>query len=412
MRTRIGWLALLLTAGLALAPQVALGQNIYSGMDVGRADPVFPIPTYSPRPEMGGFFFDGEFIYWRETNPIKHQVVAIRGFQSTDAASPGPVGAFFGSGQVALDTEQVAGPSTYIPGYRIGGGYRFRSGLVFELFYTHLFHERYIAGATLLPPTFPPPGQLDPNLANTFLFSPVFNFTTDWAGPNLAINVGNNPLGNFGIWNGASEMNLRFEQRIDRWEARWRVPVWETDYDPVENPNKLGLRCYGLIGLRHTWLWERFIWETVKRDGNGQATPFDAAKYSNILSQPMYGPFIGWGGEVYEGHGIAVSLDVTSAAYVDFVREIVRWDRGDLATEAKRGRRVYTIAPEAEAHLNIWWYPIEGVQVRIGYDLISIFNTIYSPMPIDFNFGALAPDFPHKAVRIIDGWNVGIGFIF
>src|SRR5262245_51081071 len=43
MRTRIGWLALLLTAGLALAPTMARGQ------DYGIADPVFPIPTYSPR---------------------------------------------------------------------------------------------------------------------------------------------------------------------------------------------------------------------------------------------------------------------------------------------------------------------------------------------------------------------------
>lgn len=460
-RTRSGWLALLVTAGIALTPAgvrsqtrvgpadlacaVALQSDgpadaepaspraagevptaalpildvaeprdyIARGQDsIGPADPVFPIPTYSPRPELGGFFFDGEFIYWRQTNPLHGQVIALRGFQSTDAVSPGPVGAFFGSGAAALDVAQVSGPNSYIPGYRFGLGYRFSDGLVVEGTYTHLFNVRYTAAATLLPRTFPPPGELDPNLANTFLFSPVFNFTADWAGQTLPIGPAQAPLGNFGIWNGASEMQETFEQHLDRYELRFRVPVFETDYDPVQNPYKLGLRCYGLAGLRHTWLWERFQWRTVKRDFAGHAGPFDQARYTNILSQPMYGPFVGYGGEIYYGHGIALSMDVTTAANLNFVRELVRWERGDRATEAKRSKRVYTIAPEAEGHLNLWWYPIEGIQIRVGYDVIGIFNTIASPRPVDFNFNGLAPDFTHRAYRMIDGWNAGIGFIF
>jgi hypothetical protein len=461
-RTRSGWLALLVTAGIALAPTAVWGQNgvgpvdllvaqlpsnepvqpaaaptepqsqqlttgtpIYQAIEparyiargqdsIGPADPVFPIPTYSPRPEMGGFFVDGEFLYWRQTNPLKGQTIAIRGFVNTDGGSPAgqAPGTFNGSGVPALDSAQVSSPSTYVPGYRFGLGYRFSDGLVVEGTYAHLFNARYVAAATLLPPTFPPNGQLDPALANTFLFSPVFNFTTDWAGPNLPIGPGLNPLGNFGIWNGASEMRLRFDQHLDRYELRFRVPVFETDYDPVENPYKLGLRCYGLWGLRHTWLWERFQWATVKRDAQGNAGPTDQATYSNILSQPLYGPFVGWGGEIYYGHGTALSLDVTATAYLDFVRELVRWERADRATEAKRSRRVYTIAPEAEAHLNFWWYPIEGIEIRVGYDVIGIFNTIASPHPVDFNFNSLTPDYTHQALRLIDGWNVGIGFIF
>src|SRR5262249_23122865 len=163
------------------------------------------------------------------TNPMHGQVIAIRGFQSTDGASPGaPPGAFFGSGDPALDVAQVSGPNSYIPGYRFGLGYRFSDGTVVEGFYTHLFNVRYVAAATLLPRTFPPPGQLDPALANTFLFSPVFNFTLDWAGPNLPAVAGANPLGNFGIWNAASEMTERFEQHLDRYELRFRIPVFET----------------------------------------------------------------------------------------------------------------------------------------------------------------------------------------
>lgn len=473
MHTRIGWLALLLTAGGALAPTAIRAQEpaaprhaataadlqlvrgpgaspsgpgtgaLPAGpptaealglppagpssvvpptvsraqqidYEVPRADPVFPVPLYSPRPELGGFFFDGEFLYWRQTNPIRNQIIAIRGFQNTDGGSPPgqAPGTFNGSGAEALNAQDVSGPGTYIPGYRFGLGYRFRNGITVEGIYNHLFNVRYVAQATLVPPTTPPPGQLDPALANTFLFSPVFNFSSDWAGPTLPNIVGGNPQGNYGIWNAAEEMTLRFEQRLEKYELRFRIPIFETEYDPVQNPEKLALRCYGMWGLRHYWVWERFQWRTVNRDANGNAEPKDFATYSNILSQPMYGPFVGWGGEVYKGHGVSLSLDLFAGAYVNFVREIVRWERGDRATEAKRSRRVYTIVPETEAHLNVWWYPIEGVQIRLGYDVMGLYNTIASPRPVDFNFGAMAPDFPHWAVRMLDGFNVGIGFIF
>jgi hypothetical protein len=424
MHTRIGWLALLLMAGIALAPSAVRGQQPASmpfappavvrgqalDYEVPRADPVFPIPTYSPRPELGGFFFAGEFIYWRQTNPLRDQLIAVRGFVNTDGGSPAgqAPGTFNGNGFPALTTRDVSGPNSYIPGYRFDLGYRFRNGVVVEGIYTHLFNVRLVGGAGLLPPTW----QLDANLANTFLFSPVFNFSLDWAGPPLPDIANGNPLGNLGIWNAADEMSIRFEQRLEKWELRFRIPVWETEYDPISNPQHLALRTYGMVGLRHYWLWERFKWRTVDRDVFGNAQPSDVAVYSNVVSQPMYGPFIGWGAELYEGHGLSVSLDLFAGAYVNFVREIVRWEREDFVTGAKRARRVYTIVPETEAHLNIWWYPIEGVQIRLGYDLMALYNTIHSPRPVDFNFQGMAPDFPHRGVRLIDGWNLGIGFIF
>lgn len=458
MRTRIGWLALVLIAVMAQAPAAVWGQEVpaadpalrYSGMwppepsgsgplapadaclapaplapldsllppriargqEVPPPDPVFPVPLYSPRPELGGFFFDMEFVYMRQTNPLKSQVIAIRGFQDTDGSITGTPGTFLGSGFEALNAKDASGPGTYVPGYRFGLGYRFRNGVTAELWYLHLFNARFQAGATLQPPSFPPPGQLDPALANTLLFSPVFGFPTDFAGP-LGSDVGaGNPQAPYGIWNAADEMIIKFEQRMDRWELRFRIPIWETDYDPVHNPDKLGLRLYGLCGFRHTWLWERFQWRVVDRDVNGAAGPEDVAIYSNVVSQPMYGGFLGWGFEKYFGHGVALTMDLTSAGYINFVREIARYERGDEAVGSKRANREYTIAPELQAHFNLWWYPIEGVQFRVGYDVIGIFNTIVSEEPVGFNFTAPAPRWEHKAVRLIDGFNVGVGFIF
>ena len=402
MRARIGWLALLLTAGMALLPTTAMAQPL--SYEVPRADPVFPVPLYSPKPELGGFFFNGEFLYWRQTNPMGRQPVAVRGFLQTTPLVPGVPAPFFGSGAEALNTESVAGPGTYVPGYRMGLGYRFRNGLVAEVVYSHMFNARYTSGATL----FPSFDQLN-NPANTFLFSPVFNFTNDWAGvPDGPFDLVNA----YGIWNGADEMSIKFEQRLDKWDFKFRIPIYETEYDPVQNPDKIGMRCYGIAGLRHYWLWERFKWRTVDRDAVGQAEPAWVAEYSNVVSQPMYGPVLGWGGEIYYGHGFALSLDLYAGAYVNFVREFIRWERGDQATGAKRARRVYTVVGETEAHVNLWWYPIEGVQVRIGYDVMALYNTIYSPNPIDFDFNGLAPEFKHKPTRLIDGINVGIGLIF
>lgn len=418
MRTRNGWLALLLTVGWALAPTAVWGQQI--SYEVPQSDPAFPFPLYSPRPELGGFFFNGEFLYWRQSNPLRSQTVAQLGFVDSDGSitAPSPAGpfrpgTFVGSGLEALNVSQVSGPGTYVPGYRMALGYRFRNGVAAEVIYTHLFNARFSAGATLVPRMnfFPFPNQLDPQLANTVLFSPVYAFPADFAGPvGSDLGVGN-PQAPFGIWNAADEMLLKFEQRLDRWELRFRVPIWETDYDPIHD-DKRGHRVYGMTGLRHTWLWERFQWRTVDRNVLGGAEPADVAIYSNVLSQPMYGPFIGCGYEKYLGHGFSLSLDLSSALYLNFVREIVRYERGDEAVGSKRANREYTIAPELEAHLNLWWYPIEGIQIRVGYDAIGILNTMHSPNPVDFYFPAPAPRFEHRTVRFLDGWNIGIGFIF
>jgi hypothetical protein len=411
MRTTTGWLALLLTVGVALAPTCARGQ------DVGPADPEFPLPLYHEHPEQGGFYAAAEFLFWRETNPLKHQIIAVRGILDFDGSitadlngtlvnnggstpviipGKGLTGNFIGSKTTALSADDAGGPLSYEPGWRLTLGWKFATGLAVDVSWLSLVETKYAAVATLVPPTLNP----GPLLAETFLFSPVYNFPNDFAGPPQKISIGN-PNAAYGIWNGASVMQIQFTQRFSQYDINGRVPVFETDY----------CRCYGLIGFRHVSLWERFSWRTVAEDFNGQANETDVAFYNNIVSNQMYGPTIGIGNEIYIGRGFSISADLREATMINFVREIAKYYRADFAIQSKRSKKDYTIVPELDGQFNVWWYPTAGIQVRVGWDLMAFFNTISSPDPVSFNFGGLDP--PYKSTtRFFDGFNAGIGFIF
>jgi hypothetical protein len=308
----------------------------------------------------------------------------------------GFVGNFIGSAQPALNSNQCGGES-YEPGFRVTLGYRFKEGFEVEFNYAHREDSKEIGGATSAAFLF----QNGPALANSFLFSPVWNFPPLYAGPPNKVAVGN-PYATYGIWDGASEMTTNFEQHYDEYNLGGRVPIVEDDCN----------RCYGLVGMRHVWFWEVFRWRTVAFDQFGNAGPQDAAWFQNIVSNPMYGPYLGAGYECYLGHGFSVALDVNGALMVDFVRELAHWERADYTTEAKRSKREYTLCPEAEAQLNLWWYPCQGVQIKAGYDFKAFFNTIGSPYPVSFDFDAVNPAYQHIFWRMVDGWTAGIGFIF
>src|SRR5207245_9442833 len=93
MRTRSFCLGVMLTAVMALAPTVARCQqgtqpsdgvlpppSVVRGQDYSPPDPVFPLPLYHERPETGGFYAAGEFLFFRQTIPLKDQPVAVRCF--------------------------------------------------------------------------------------------------------------------------------------------------------------------------------------------------------------------------------------------------------------------------------------------------------------------------------------------
>jgi hypothetical protein len=352
--------------------------------------------------EEGGFFMGLDFVYWRMPNPLWSQTVAVRGFMDFDSSITGEApGTFVGSGASALNVEQVHGPGTYTPGSYLTLGWRFENGTVFSVNWRHLTDVRYTAQATLVPFNF----QFGQDLEDTFLFSPVVAFPNDYAGNPRNVSQGNEGA-TFGIWNAASFMQIVFLQRYESVDGTLRIPTWTT-YDS---------RCYGLLGPRFTWIWERFKWRTVDMDESGLASASTVAYYSYVVSNRLYGVHAGCGYECFLGDtpigGFALSVEGEGALFANFVKARAKWELEDRSTVAHRNRNFSTIAPGVSAKINLWWYPLEAIQVTLGYDAEVYFNTMASRHPIDFDFSAITPGFDKNVTRFFHGLHFGFGITF
>jgi hypothetical protein len=397
MRRVTSWLAGLLTAWVALAPGGSSAQE--SGQFEGYAPPAFPLPLpLFHTDQSGGLYVSATYVMLRQTNPIKDQLIAIRGFEDVDGSVTGTQGQFVGSRKEALDAQQVSGPGSYQPGFKISVGWKFEDSSTLDVEYMYLTRYRTTAVATPIPAGF----AVGPQLADSFLTAFVFNFPTDFAGAAQKVPQGNN-FAVYGIWNGAGQMSIDFLQRTDQYQMTYRVPVFETE-------------CYrlsGLVGPRFFWIWERFHWRTVDFNLDGTSDPGITAHYTNILSNRMYGVHFGCSNEYYMGHGFACQLDLEAAALLDVAREKVTYETGNLhyGPRNKRGRNDYTIVPELQSTLGVVWYPTEGIQIRFGYDLMAFFNTFAMQQPVTFDYSGLNPSY-NNVFRLFDGFDVGIAFIF
>jgi hypothetical protein len=446
------------------------------------SEPTIPIPT--GQAGSAGFYATAEYVMLTQNRTIGNQTVAYRGLIDSTGLLTGNAGSFVGSGQDALNTASL-GRTTFNPGWQTEIGYKFEDGTRVFANYMMLFDAHYSAGASLVPFNF----VGGPNLQNTFLFSPVFNFAPQYAGPatkiiqdlpgvgsrtitqnvvqgstvvvqnagtNLPIivttptigqvqvsvpgnqvvvtrptqigavtavngntgallsstpvivnqpqgvNGGNPGFNAYGIWNGASTEEIQFTQRYQQAEIGVRVPVFATDYS----------RVYGIAGGKYAWFFERFWWQTVSYDVNGLALPSYAATYTNTLSQRMYGPMVGAGHEIYLSGQFSLSCDLTGALLLGIVKERAKYELGDGSTENKRSLNTFTVVPNLNANVNLWWYPIEGVQVRVGYNAMSYFNTRRMDEPIGFDFGAIDPKLDTQWFRLMHGINFGVGVFF
>ncbi len=426
MRSKTGWSALLLAAGVALAPTGAWAQP---GVDKP-ADPVIPLPLYHPRADVvGGVYTALEFVMFRQTNPIRHQLIAVRGLVDvdgsitgdlngtavfTDVTPPfiirGPIvpGNFLGTATPALFTDDLRGQESFEPGYRITLGYRFDNGSAIEANYLSLVRVTYAANASLIPTNY---ANLNASaaLADTFLFAPFFNLPLEFAGANQKLALGN-PGAAFGIFNGASNMSISFRQFFQNFDVRGRVPWYQDDCT----------RIYGYAGGRFAWIWEEFQLRAVSADFNGNSRPEDVGVYANTISNRMYGPFAGVGVERYIGNGFAVGLETESAFLLDIAKARAILQNGDRPSTArdtgfvriKKAVTDFNPVGEFAANAQMYWYPIEGVQLRAGYNFMSFLNTLASPDPIAFDARHFEPDWRSKPIRFLDGFNAGIGFIF
>ena len=232
----------------------------------------------------------------------------------------------------------------------------------------------------------------------------MYDFTNAYAGPQFKIN-GGDATATYGIWDGYDIGTISFIQRTESLQAKLKTPILYND--------DFGYRMYGIAGPRFFWIWERFLWRTVNENADGTAGPTDAAVYTNIVSNRMYGVFCGIGNEWYIGHGFACNLDLDLAGLVDIVKERAQYQLGqkDLPGQIKRALTQYSLVPEGKVEFNLTWFPIESVEVKVGWDFMAFANTIASPDPVSFDVGGLDPPWVHRW-RFLSGLTAGLGFIF
>jgi hypothetical protein len=438
MRTRAGWIALVLTGGLALAPATLRAQG---ELDIpGREEaPTVPLPLSSRRPEDGGFYTALEFAMFRQPREFKSQNLAYRGGVDFDGSiqadlggsfqivgttvqfvpgPAGPPGAFIGSGTPALNVNQLNSQWTYQPGTRFTAGWRFSDGSSFEVRWLHLNAAVYSASADIVPRG----SAVGPQLLDTWLFSPVYNFTSSFAGELQELGVGNIGAG-YGIWNFAQAESIKYTQRYDQGDFWGKVPVRE---DAIS-------RTYIVAGARFAWIWENFQWRTESHDSAGQSGPQDVAIYSNTVSNRMYGTVIGCQHDVYLGSiprigAFALQFHSDFAPMIDIVKERAEYSRADRMASTKKSVTEYTFSPELNGELTLAWYPVRGVQVKFSWDSMMFLNTVTNDRPVSFNFGTLGAtnDFgpepladrqsdsiwQRKAIRYFDGVSFGVAISF
>ncbi|HSQ56462.1 MAG TPA: hypothetical protein VLM40_12035, partial [Gemmata sp.] len=227
MRHRYLGGALLAAAAMLAAPSAARAQ-FTSGEGAGFPPPLnseAPLHTEAlnilPTGQSGdaGFYAGIEFVMLTQTKAIGNQTIARRGFYDMAGTITGVPGAFVGSGQEALNPRMFS-RTTYQPGFNLELGYRFSDGTRFFVNYMQLIEAHYSQGASTIPPFF----QTGTDLSNTFLSSPVFNFNNMFAGPLNKVQ-GVPSLDSSGIWNAASQMDMKYTQRFQQLQSGLRVPV-------------------------------------------------------------------------------------------------------------------------------------------------------------------------------------------
>jgi hypothetical protein len=389
--------------GTVVAAVVALGWSSAVFAQEGgfqtplNSEPVLPIPTgHVGEP---GFYATAEYVMLQQTRAMGDQTIAVRGFRDTSGLISGVVGTFVGPGSEALNTRRM-GQREFQPGFRTEIGYKFDTGTRLYANYMQVYDAHYSAGATFAPLAY---RQVE--LSDTYLYAPVYNYHPAFVGPendtaaDTALGTGFNTVG---IWNAAEVMDIKFTQRFQTAEVGMRVPLFESELSTV----------YGMAGGRFAWFFERFAWRTVDIANDGEALPQYVAWYSNTLSQRMYGLFVGCGHEVYLGNMFSASLDLTAAAFMDVIKYRAKYKLGDYSVQSKYGRESFSIVPSGTAEFNLWFYPTEGIQMRIGYMGMTFFNTRYMREPVGFNYGNIDPNYGVKWFRLVHGFNVGIGFFF
>lgn len=446
MRSRTKWWGLLVLLGTMFLPKTATAQ-----INMGAPMWEHPLPLmWGERNE--GWYVAGEALAWRVNNVLEGQVLATRGFYDLDGTlrGQGPLirvsgtdgtntnlsllflnrgtpGAFYGSNEVALQADD-AGESNYRPGMRLSVGYRFRNGINFEFSYWGLANSRTVASAGITPPLMRGVGL---NAASSYLTVPFYNFSPYFAGPSrdvisnvmpevlpsvpppdpLPINdptfsndvfrFGGPVLPAWGIGNAAEDVTISLKQKFHSGELNARVPLYQGE----------DVRTYAKGGFRYLSMYERFKLRVADQDVDGNISPEDVLLYTTKQRNHYYGGQAGLGSEVYIFSGWAVSGEVLVGMAGQASKTTVTIDREDYLVGLERSDSRVNITPFFQGGAYLWWYPIEGVQFRVGYEYMGIVGSRRATQPIDFNIGRMEPNVKNTYLSF-DGVTLGLALIF
>jgi len=389
-----------LVAMLAFMPSLAFGQGAE-----GYAPPPFPspFPLGSTRPEEGGLYAFTSFDLYHVNNPLKRQTVAVSGFRILDnsLASQGFLaGAFVGPGDERLNTQSLRNDLAMQPGFTVGLGWKFRDGSSVELSWMYLRDAKYKDGATLLPQY----GLVGTDLARTFLYADFFNLPLEYSGPPNKVE-GASEFGVFGLWNGASVMTQEFLTRFQRYELSYKWDVLDEEY----------FRMKGIIGPRFSWFWDVYRLRSINYslDGSGGGG-IDQGLYSNVTSNRMYGIHAGVQCDQYLGHGFSCITEGQAAAYMNLVKERVKFKTGERfggLPESKYSRTEFTFVPELQGSIGLMWYPTENMQIFAKAQGMIFFNTLTAPRPISFDYLRPRPTY-ESTIRTLLGMEFGASIHF
>jgi hypothetical protein len=384
-----------IVALLLLAPAAVRGQDTYSPPSW-----TLPFPTGSTRPEEGGLFVNTSFAGYQISNPLKNQTIARRGFRIYDTSLGTAPGAFIGPGTDAINSQQLRDDRSWQPGFTFNVGYKFQDGSALELNWFFLSSANYSYGAT---PDIRD-GKVNEDFANTFLTAFVYNEPLEFSGPPGKVN-GASDFGVFGLFNGATIMTQKFQQRFQQWELVYRWVVHETE----------DTRISGIIGPRYAWFWEKYQLRSVNftADGGGGGLS-DTGLYSAISSNRMYGVTAGAQCEQYLGHGFACIYEGRASTFLNSVKQ-----RGKFETANKYGgdpsskfaRREFTLVPELQGSIGLMWFPTETIQLEFKYEGMVFFNTLATQRPMAFDYLKPRPDW-QSTIRWLHGFQVAVGTHF
>jgi hypothetical protein len=458
MIRRTKWIAAL---GLAFFTTPAWAQPNPGTTNFGSPQWETPFPfMWGQKDE--GFYFATEAVVMRMNNAMRNQVVARRGLRDIDGSIHGsgqlldwvtPAGTYIttlfedrgtpgqiiGSGEVALTTNETT-RDLFQPGGRVTLGYRFRNGMSVEFSYMGLTKARSTAFAGSPPHTH----AVGIDDANSFLFSDFFNFSPYFAGPQrdvisdvsltqippgpgTTVAIAPTPadwnafggwaVSAYGITNGAEFYSIQEDLSMHTSELNLRVPVSQFE----------GTRTYWTGGFRYISTLEKFrmrvedhgISTTTAGFNNGgtfeadESRPEWSLRYTVKQKNIFYGLQTGVGGEAYLFNGFAVSLDTKLGVLAETSRTSTVLQRLDLESGIgiKHTNNQINLAGLFQGGAYLWWYPVEGVQFRVGYEYLGIVGARRMAEPLDYNWGHLNP-IARNSYLSVDGIVAGVAFIF